>query len=182
MPNWCLNSLTLRHNDAEMIGRAATAAREGRLFAEFVPVPPSLQIVAGFLGDNAEQEKLEVLEEANLDIHGYKNWYDFCVGEWGTKWEASEVDINQDDGNEVTLAFDTAWAPPLGFYEKMLDLGFEVVAQYYEPGMAFVGAWDNGQDECYNIPGDPESVRQEIPQAIDEFWNISEDMEEYQND
>lgn len=182
MPNWCCNNLTLKHDDPAMIRRAVTAATEDRLFSEFVPVPESLHITAGHLGDNAEQEKLEILEEANQETHGYKNWYDFCVNEWGTKWDTSNAQINDDGPNYVDMSFDTAWGPPVGFYEKMQELGFEVVGQYYEPGMAFVGVWSDGSDDCYQIPSDAESVRREIPQAIDEFWNLSEQMEEYEND
>ena len=89
MPNWCNNYLELTHDDPAMIERAKKAFNDGRLLAEFVPVPASLHIVAGCVGEKGspEQNELEAQEESNIKEHGYATWYDFCVNEWGTKWD-----------------------------------------------------------------------------------------------
>ena len=39
MPNWCLNTVTLEHDDPEMIARAKTSFAEGKFLNEFIPVP-----------------------------------------------------------------------------------------------------------------------------------------------
>ena len=90
MPNWCNNNLTLTHEDPAMIKRAFDALERGEFLSEFIPVPESLKIVAGSVGDPGEQKKLEEDTARNLEVHGYGNWYDYCVGEWGTKWESGE--------------------------------------------------------------------------------------------
>lgn len=182
MPNWCSNRVTFGHTDPAMIRRVSAAVDGNELFQTFVPVPASLNITAGHLGDAAEQEKLEMLQDANRDSHGYKDWYDFCVSEWGTKWEATDIYIDTESGESIELMFDTAWAPPLGFYEKMIDLGFSVDAYYYEPGCAFVGHWDNGADDCYEIPGSAADVRDSIPEYLDDYFGISESMQEWENE
>ena len=183
MPNWCNNSLTLKHTDPAMIKRAFDALEKGAFLNEFVPIPESLHIVAGRVGDGIEQEALEAQEKLNEAQHGYKNWYDFCTNEWGTKWdvgdEGSQTLVNE---NELTTYFDSAWSPPTGAYAKLQDLGFEVEAYYYEPGMCFAGIYDENGDECYDINGTSEWVRDNIPQVLDEMFNISESMAEYEEE
>ena len=183
MPNWTNNSLTLKHTDPAMIKRAFDALEKGAFLNEFVPIPESLHIVAGRVGDGIEQEALEAQEKLNEAQHGYKNWYDFCTNEWGTKWdvgdEGSQTLVNE---NELTTYFDSAWSPPTGAYAKLQDLGFEVEAYYYEPGMCFAGIYDENGDECYDINGTSEWVRDNIPQVLDEMFNISESMAEYEEE
>jgi hypothetical protein len=183
MPNWCDNTLTLKHKDLAMIKRAFDALEKGAFLNEFVPIPESLHIVAGRVGDSIEQEALEAQEKLNEAQHGYKNWYDFCTNEWGTKWdvgdEGSQTLVNE---NELTTTFSSAWAPPTGAYAKLQDLGFEVEAYYYEPWMCFAGIYDENGDDFYNIDGSSESVRENIPQVLDEMFNISENMAEYEDE
>jgi hypothetical protein len=45
--------------------------------------------------------------------YGSGDWYDWCVDNWGTKWDAYSSDQNlSDDGLTLTLQFDTAWGAP----------------------------------------------------------------------
>jgi hypothetical protein len=170
-----------------MIIRARDAFNRGELLQEFCPVPEDLKIVAGRVGapEDEAQQLLEAHEKSNLEKYGYANWYDFCVNEWGTKWDVGgdsawgdPVEI-QEDGR-LTLSFDSAWAPPTAAYDKLLDLGFSVRGYYYEGGMAFCGVYDDGYDDYFEI-GDMswEQVKDEIPEALDEMFGISETMEEY---
>ncbi len=185
MPNWCSNGITLTHEDPEMIQRAAKALQEGTFLNEFVPVPESLHIVAGRVGDDNDpkQIELEAQEKSNLEKHGYATWYDFCVNEWGTKWDVQSDNIQITTPNSLTAGFDSAWSPPCAAYEKLMDLGFEVEAFYYEPGMGYVGKWDNGCDDCYDYSGhDSSTVRDAIGDELDDYFGISESMREYEDE
>ena len=174
----------LAHKDPAMLIRARDAFNRQELLNEFIPVPDELKIVAGRVGDPDEQAKLEAQEAVNLDKFGYKNWYDFCVGSWSTKWdvgaEGYEVEI---ENGGLTLSFDSAWSPPINAYEKMVDLGFSIRASYYEPGMCFAGIWEDGVDDFYEL-GDmtSEQVREELPEHLDEAYGISECMAEWEED
>lgn len=45
---------------------------------------------------------------SNVDNHGAKTWYQWSIPNWGTKWNAYEITIKE---NQVT--FDTAWNTPV---------------------------------------------------------------------
>ena len=184
MPNWCNNSVEIYHDDPAMIERVRTAFNDGRLLDEFVPIPPSLRIVAGCAGshDSPEQIALVEAEENNIKVHGYKNWYDFCVNEWGTKWDiGADGNPPQDFPGGLMLGFDSAWAPPCAAYEKLTEQGFRIRAMYYEPGMAFAGVWDNGNDDYYEYSGlDSKGIAETLPVELDEAFGISESVAEWE--
>jgi hypothetical protein len=185
MPNWCNNYLELEHEDPAMIERARKAFADGRLLDEFCPVPASLHIVAGSVGDPDEQRKLEEDTARNIATHGYANWYDYCVNEWGTKWDVGGDDgmITEDGSNAVRMSFDSAWAPPTAAMEKFIDLGFRVKLIYWESGMCFAGLFDENGDDYYEL-GDmtADQVAETINPEIDECMCISESMREWEED
>jgi hypothetical protein len=182
MPNWCNNTLTLEHEDPAMIARAKAAFLNGRLLDEFIPVPTDLKIVAGCVGDPVEQAKLVEQTELNRVTHGYGNWYDYCVNEWGTKWDVGGDDgvLNDIEGG-IIVSFDSAWAPPTNAYEKLHEMGFKILAMYYEPGMAFAGVWEDGSDDYYEYGGlDSAGIAETLPSALDEAFGISESVAEWE--
>lgn len=184
MPNWCNNTVELYHDDPAMIERARKAFNDGALLNEFIPVPADLQIVAGRVGadDNPEQIALEEAEQRNIAKYGYKTWYDFCVAEWGTKWDVGADGYNADDiPGGLMLTFDSAWSPPVNAYEKLVDMGFSIRAMYYEPGMAFAGIWNDGDDDFYEYGGmTSEQIQEELPVELDEAFCISESVAEWE--
>jgi len=186
MPNWCSNTLTLRHTDPAMIRRAVEAFHRGAFFHEFVPVPQDLlDTVSGWSNVAEEQAAREAQEVANVEKHGFKNWYDHNVARWGVKWDVgSEDDIEEfDGGKEISVTFDTAWAPPIEFYQALGELGFFVDAYYYEPGMSFCGHYTtDGGDEYYEITGDSDWVEENIPSDINEVFSISESMAQWEDE
>jgi len=171
MPNWCSNGITLRHEDPQMIDRAAKALQEGKFLQEFIPCPAELvEAVANF-----------ETNEAMVAKHGYSSWYDFNIANWGTKWDVESDNIEIEDANTLTASFDSAWSPPTTAYERLKALGFDVVAFYYEPGMQYVGKWDNGSDDCYEYGGaTSETVRDMIGEELDDFFCISEQMADWE--
>lgn len=175
MPNWCNNIVTIQHKNKDAIDRVVNAFNEGKLCSEFIPIPEEL---ANTKSPNDDPEAYKLVEK-----YGYSNWYDFCVHQWGTKWD---VGGNEDyffeperkTDTEVTLTFDSAWSPPVGLYDMLLKKGYDLTAYYYESGMAFAGKYTEDGDDCYDLSGDYKTVRKEIPSDIDEMFRISETMEE----
>jgi hypothetical protein len=182
MPNWCNNSVEIYHEDPAMIERVRTAFNDGRLLAEFIPIPQSLRIVAGCVGDPDEQKKLEEDTARNKEVHGYGNWYDYCVNEWGTKWDVgADGNPAQDIPGGLMLGFESAWAPPCAAYEKLTEQGFRIRAMYFEPGMAFAGVWEDGFDDYYEYGGmSSTEIAETLPAELDEAFCISEDVAQWE--
>ena len=187
MPNWCNNYLELEHDDPAMITRAQKAFAEGKLLNEFVPVPESLHIVAGRVGDDSDpkQVELEAQEKANLEAHGYATWYDYCVNEWGTKWDVGG-DGDQatvESPNSIKMNFDSAWAPPTAAMDKFMDLGFKVKLIYWESGMCFCGLYDENGDDYYEYSDmTADELAEVINPEIDECMCIVENIREWEEE
>jgi len=182
MPNWCNNNLTLEHDDPAMIKRAYDALERGEFLQEFIPVPEDLKITAGFLGDGDAQKELERKTAENVEKYGYGNWYDYCVGEWGTKWDVGgdgQSDIHP-DGRMLHTSFDSAWSPPVNAYEKLEELGFRVNAMFYESGMCFAGSYEDGNCQDFSLEGmSADDIEQNYPE-LDEAFCISESIRDYE--
>ena len=182
MPNWCNNSVEIYHNDPKMIERARKAFNGEGLLQDFIPVPKELtDTVSGSMGED-QREAHEAQQAANVKKYGYANWYDFCVNEWGTKWEiGADGNPAQDIPGGLMLGFDSAWSPPIAAYEKLQAMGFRITAMYYESGMAFAGVWDNGDDDYYEYGGmDSKEIAETLPSALDEAFGISESVAEWE--
>ena len=189
MPNWCNNGITLRHADPAMIERAAKALQAGQFLQEFIPCPQDLiATVSGSMGkDTPEQAALEAKQRANFEKYGYITWYEHNVNEWGTKWDVSADNAEIVDANTLTAGFDSAWAPPINAYEKLVEMGFEVEAFYYEPGMAFVGKfWGDANgvdDQCIEYgAATADTVRDIIGEELDDYFAISESMADWEEE
>ena len=181
MPNWCYNGLTLKHKDPQMIDRAMNS--DG-LLMEFIPTPQELvDTVAGFMGEN-KRAAHEAQQAANIAKHGFKDWYDWNIHNWGTKWDFNLENKDRPDANTLTAAFDSAWSPPIEAYRRLEALGFEIEAMYYEPGMAFCGRYTTelGEDtiEIGGLTAD--TVREAIGEDLDDYFGISEEMAQYEEE
>ena len=172
MPNWCNNTLTLTHKDPAMIQRAKDALDRGEFLSEFCPMPREL-------GDAIAngQPDAEMIEK-----YGYSSWYDYCVNEWGTKWDVGEdgaTDIHP-DGTMLNTYFDSAWSPPVAAYDKLVELGFGIDAYYFEGGMGYAGYYGEYGDEGIDLEGmTADDIEREHPDLNDAF-NISESMREFE--
>jgi hypothetical protein len=155
-----------------MIQRAYDALERGEFLSEFCPIPREL-------GDAIADGSVN---PALVEKYGYSNWYDYCVNEWGTKWDVGEQgasDIHP-DGKMLHTFFDSAWSPPVVAYEKLMELGFGVEAMYYEGGMGYAGTFGEYGDEEINLEGlTADDVERDYPE-LDECFGISECMREYE--
>jgi len=185
MPNWCSNFVEVGHEDPTKITALAEAFNRGEFCDHVCPVPEDLKIVAGSVGDPVAQAELERKTRENREKYGAGNWYDFCTSRWGTKWDVggdgSEADVHP-DGNLMTASFDSAWAPPMGVYDALVEQGYTVRAYYYESGMCFAGIYDNGSDDCYSDWGDSQGAKDTLPAELDDFFAISESQAEYEEE
>lgn len=145
MPNWCMNNLTVSHKDFAMVKRFADAWNSGGVCQHYIPMPEG------------------------------EDWYQWNISKWGTKWDFGKdeyedpavvkvVDMESGSFYEVSVSPNTAWSPPVDFYNHLMELGYNVHASYFEPGMGFCGIYHNGHDNYVDYGGEKDM----IPVAI---WN-----------
>ena len=176
MPNWCNNTITIT-GPAQKIQALydAAVAEDGGLLNGMVPMPERLK---------------DTVKGSNGDAD---NWYDWAVSNWGTKWDVSTEGLEFTDNGDGTALiegwFDSAWAPPIGAYEKFSEQNNDchIEASYHEGGMDFGGFWDteNGDEylegchEEYKLPEDQQS---DLFKRIDEEYNLSESYDMWDED
>ena len=138
MPNICYNSVIIKHHDLGKMEALRNAVNEGKFFNHIIPVPEDLvNTVSGSVTSKKHEKQIK----RNLELYGYQDWYDFCVDEWGTKWEADIDSECELEGNTLSFDFQTAWSPPKGIYERMKDEGYEIEATYEDEFLNFSGEW-----------------------------------------
>ena len=184
MPNWCNNFAVIRHADPAKITALADAFDDGKFCNHVIPTPKDLtDTVAGSVGEGPERDAHEAQMKRNLELYGAKDWYDYQVGRWGTKWDVGGdgYTAERDDANQITISFDSAWSPPTGVYEALVEQGFEVDAMYYESGMAYCGRFVDGYDSYTEIGEmSADEVADAIDPDLDECFGISETIREYE--
>jgi len=88
-------------------------------------------------------------------------WYEWRNENWGTKWDVCEVEMGDlrliGDGTTKEIEFRcwTAWAPPIPIWDRLVDLGCKVDADYQDEGGMFEGTYKDGLDECW-VPAEDE--------------------------
>jgi hypothetical protein len=62
-------------------------------------------------------------------------------------------------------------------------MGFRIRAMYYEPGMAYAGVWDDGDDDFYEYGGmNSKQIAENLPVELDEAYGISEAVAEWEEE
>ncbi len=148
MPNWCMNSATIKHDDPTVIKEISAAFKKGEFLQAVVPMPA-----------DPEPEK--------NDLPSLPGWYNWRVENWGCKWDVGDDgNLTKVSPNEIRIYFDSAWAPPVEAWTTMAENGFDISAMYFEPGMCFYGVFTDGTDSCstFDEPDD-------IPSGIAEEFN-----------
>ena len=184
MPNWCMNAVVIRplnEDDAALLQRIVET-RAGLLNA-LVPMPDAIR-------NTTSPQPDPDLGRTLTELYGYADWYNWAVGNWGTKWDPSDIHAEWRPGEgeygTFKATFSTAWSPPLivgplghwvRAFESVLDR-YYIEAAYWESGMRFCGYRCNGEQVEDGSPNSPDDARTYFPEA-DKRLNIAEDMEEW---
>ena len=191
MPNWCFNSV-----DVVPCNDTASAKNQLRRFKEecfndikrtyiedgpeydekefdfnkIIPMPESLSITKP-AQDKAEKKTYE----ENVKMYGHGDWYDWACDKWGTKWNCSSTQIDNEEDNYLNFSFNTAWSPPMpilyALSEKYPLLRFDT--EYEEEGVGFAGRLILCKE--HNINMDKQlPVRQFYNEKTDEYEDNAE--------
>ena len=178
MPNWCSNQATI-HGTKEQILELVGAYERGGVIENYLPTPRDPEDPTKLLG---EDKTFGTMDDNSPET----SWYYWRLANWGTKWDFGKTKYTADEecfwsvGTDeyegygmVTLRFETAWSPPIGWYEALNALDMIVEAYYFEPGVSYCGQWSNPTEgivdeeiEIHN-PSD-------VPWIISQIFNTEE--------
>ena len=150
MPNWCYNRIRV-YADSDQVDQLKEIYNifnnHKDPFNQILPIPDFKNIP----NDKGELPKLEQMKNPNgedmwetynfPDGQNDDRWYHWCISNWGTKWDLSELSIDYDDSEELELEFSTAWSPPEGVIAELKNRYPELsfTCFYDEPGMEAAG-------------------------------------------
>lgn len=162
MPNWCMNNLTVTHSDPAKLQEFVDAWNSGSVCNHYLPTP--------------RNESLQFIEDKTSPDY----WYSWNISNWGTKWDFGKDehdDVAQIVNNEVSVSFDTAWSPPIEFYNHLQKLRYMVIATYWEPGIGFCGFYENGIEDTIEYE-DKEEIPDELWDqfGMEDFFEMSEEI------
>lgn len=174
MPNHCSNNLTITGDKPELT-RLWNAIQLGggeiKLTSLF-PLPEELENTTHSFGHRNETEedrdKRIVKWNELISRYGHKDWYEWALANWGTKWgdyDHYRANLNDDS---IELGYMTAWGPFEEQFWHHVSKQFPTLTflvSYDEPGMVFCGAscYRNGAtvaeqyiDDYSQVLGEPD--------------------------
>lgn len=189
MPNWCMNYTVIKNSDnPALLEQFAQAYNDGALMQYFRPCPADLtDTTCGSPATEQERAENDRKKEYNLTTHGHTDWYGWRCDNWGTKWDIGRregdnpIRVKTKHGQKVIeVGFDSAWSPPLAFYEYLCDqFGFDIRGYYFEPGCGFCGSWHAGIENTISIEEfTPEWLAHNVPKRVLTVFNMIEEAEQ----
>ena len=141
-------------------------------FNKVVPMPPELLAeTTQYSTDKAENERIR---KSNLAKFGFRDWYDWRLANWDTKWNAYWGYVTDDH-----LQFSTAWSSPTKvvaqlakLLNKPLRLTYVDEAHLFFGETFFDADGDVIEDNCY---GDVSECPREL---AEELGVVDEEMDE----
>lgn len=168
MPNWSTNRLDITGVENVRLFKEKVMPKGDCLtFTHLMPIPTKInrcsRIFNSVYDTNVEKPELhdpmfyctdgyyDTATSRYLIWSGYatknNDWYNWCVENWGTKWDACEPTTVCDEDDCLSFEFDTAWAPPRGFYAKLAEVGIEFVAEFAIEGGLGSGIYTSSRDD-----------------------------------
>ena len=102
----------------------------------------------------------------NIQKYGCPTWYEWCINNWGTKWNAYGYEPGTDYSESETLYFQTAWSAPHPFLEKLAekypeisfehewadeDIGYNCGRKSYEGGVRMEEYFPENEREAFDF-------------------------------
>ena len=143
MPNWCENVVTVSGEKKELNSFKRFVKGTCTISTECIRQPPNANEAGNWETVTLKTPKTVKTPFSFKSILPYADkWdYDWCVENWGVKWDLdNETRVDEDDGY-VEYCFDTAWGPPYGIHQTLVTLypKLHITWFYHEPMMEVAG-------------------------------------------
>lgn len=169
MPNWCDNMLTIEGN-RKQLKEFKNAVKDVNSDGDVLPL--SLEKLHPIPKElDGTQSPPDKKNKELIEKYGSDNWYDWCINNWGTKWDVSNSSsIVSQSADQIKYHFDSAWSPPIEWlrFVSVLYPKLKFILDYEEGGMAFAGTATvedgevNNEDREY-VPPEDEEYDDSIP-------------------
>ena len=146
MPNWCENDLQIRFNedDPKQVKeferfRIKAKGKNGILdFNKFIPYPKKYSEL-----DKKAKEHNKKNPKKHITDGYNSGGYEWCIKNWGTKWNAKNIQLNKEYEGKWLLKFETAWSPPIYVIKKIASEfpNINFCLTYFECGRMFNGVF-----------------------------------------
>lgn len=176
MPNWCNNSMTITSSESDTTQEGIKRLRAKLLFIE---------------DDMKDNPKVwggayDYLVGREDDWDEIDGWYEHNIRVYGSKWQKSAeefLEVFDDDDETITMNFDSAWSPVVGF-TKLLSSQYRLHIEhtYDETGDWYAGkiVVDDGivlEDFCLDYYAGIHKIDE------DYFWHeLENNMEDWFDD
>jgi hypothetical protein len=157
MPNFCENKLVLQGTESQIL------AFEARYFVEVTNQALNKE------GQVVETKDLEFSFDRVKPIPSElkppnDGWYDWCIENWGTKWDVCHFRRGDKPGSYF---FDTAWSFPQQLFDELTTqltndfTGLYFDGYFFEVGMGFCGHFYYNDNEGFesHFNEDPSYLR-----------------------
>jgi hypothetical protein len=125
MPNWVFNHLSVDGSKEDIaklkaqVGASITTKHEDKEEVEKKPIFSFMNILPPPADKLDEYYGTHGFADGKKKGDSEYNWYNFNNREWGTKWDACEAELLEEDETSLHYKFDTAWSPPTPVIEKL---------------------------------------------------------------
>lgn len=164
MPNWCTNNLKVEITNEEGAKRQLEEfINISKIHKSELSLDRTISMPKELEHDNYEE---------NMKKYGVRNWHDWCVENWGTKWDVY-ANIEEQDDKSITYWFRSAWSPPIKWLQtvaqKYPTLRFQL--EFWEYRMDFSGCVTVCNNEITVIDNGSarDSLRESTPGEAEEF-------------
>jgi hypothetical protein len=156
MPNWCSNTLQISGDKEQLEMFKQKSISKSAMDVDIflmdgcIPMPEELAICEDITPEENAQR---------IAKYGYDNWYFWRLENWGSKWDAHESYIEEDE-NGLTINFDTAWSPAIPYIKQVAKMFPDLIFDLYfmETGEWFAGRVFVKGEEVEEQYGEPMQV------------------------
>ena len=156
MPNWCSNTLQISGDKEQLeMFKQKSIIKSG--------MDVDIFVMDGCITMPEELNIMKDISEEELSIrkakYGYDNWYDWRFENWGSKWDAQEPYITEEE-ELLTIEFDTAWSPAIPYVKQVAKMYPDLIFDLYfmETGEWFAGRVFAKNEEVNEQYGEPMQV------------------------
>ena len=147
MPNWCYNRVSVYSENTDQVTELFDIFNNPEPFNALIPSPKWSETP----NEDGELPVIEEHKDADGKVlfttHKFPKsgktddrWYDWQIQNWGTKWEPTDLSVEQCD-EELEITFNTAWSPPEDICRAIRNKYPDVSVSWFydEPGCEIAG-------------------------------------------